>query len=818
MMRKTFLKKGVREIWEHKIQYFFLILVLGLGVAAYSAMYTMLDSRWKTFDIIYEESNFMDLRVEFQYGTVEEISEVEGILSESGLTEDIESMEYRLTFDVFLNITINGETKITKGQIIGYRAFDQSGNARLPDVNRPLFYDDHELEFSSSNSKQCYLENAYGKANDLDKGDEISVIYGNRSVDIEVLQRVNVPEYFMVYREGSFLPSENSFGAMMVPMETAKRIHNGGGNDSEAVNDMVMTLKDGVDLKSFRGSIKDKFSEKGIPVKTISKEENPARMFIKDDLEGDQEIIGSFPIIIFAVSGFGLIMALRKMIRNHRPQIGVFKSLGIPNRTTLIYFGIIGGIIGVSSTLLGWMLSFLLNMMFKSIIKQFMDFAHTVYEPSIIPYLEAGGISILICLLCTLIPAWWALRIKPIDAIQTREGIKKTKMKAFAGKLVKMRWMPVPMKLTLRNMIRKPSRTLTSILGVTLALALFVGYVTMFESAFAIIDESEVNLWEYEVGLDGFQPQNISAQWLTDHDEVREAYPGIILPSVVTNDGEKEDAIFYAIRDVEEVYDLEYQSGGLESGKIVISHYHVDKLGVGLGDMLEMEVPVVNGSGGYNLERIEMEISGIHSNMIGYYAFIDLDTFQNISGLNGMANLIYLDIDPPDQNTELENDIIRTPGVNSVTHRSERENILEQYLDIFIQVVVVISILSMILAAAIVYNLFKINAQEKRRDYATMKTLGTSTPKIGYLIFLEAVFVIIFGLILGGIGGYGLAFWIFENATQMEVINIEITFSWMGYILGSILITGVILLVSMFTIRFINRINIADVIRERAAG
>ncbi|MFO8050736.1 MAG: FtsX-like permease family protein [Thermoplasmatota archaeon] len=818
MMRKTFIKKGFREIWQHKIQYFFLILILGMGVAAYSSMYTMIDSRWKTFDIIYEESRFMDLRAKFQYGRVEGITEVEGILSDGELMDDVEAVEYRLVFDVFLNITRDGKSKITKGQIIGYKAFDGSGDIRLPEVNRPLFYNDTVRDFSFPDSKQCYLENAYGKANGLDNGDDISVIYGDRSVDIDVLQRVNVPEYFMVYREGSFLPSESTFGVLMVPMDTAREIHRKSDEYFDVVNDVVFRLKDDVDLRTFRRSIKDRFSENGIPVKTISKEENPARQFIKDDMKGDEEILGSFPIIIFVVSGFGLIMALRKMIRNHRPQIGVFKSLGIPNRTTLIYFGMIGGIIGVSSTLLGWVLSMLLNIFFKNIISQFMDFAHTVYEPSVLHYLEAGAISILICLLCTLIPAWWALRIKPIDAIQTREGIKKTKIKVLAGRLVRMRWMPVPLKLTLRNMIRKPTRTMTSILGITLALALFVGYVTMFESAFAIIDGSEVNLWDYEAGLDGFQPQNISAHWTAEHDEIIDVYPGVILPSVVTKDGEKQDAIFYAISDTERVYDMEYGSGGLESGKIVVSHYHVDKLGVGVGDRVEMEIPVANVSGGYNLERVEMEISGVHSNMVGYYAFMDLETFYDISGLHGTANLIYIDLVGDERDRELENDIIRTQGVSSISHRSERENLLEQYLDIFIQVVIIISILSMVLAAAIVYNLFKINAQEKRREYATMKTLGTSTLRIGYLIFLEALFVMVLGIVLGGIGGYSLAFWIFENASQMDIINIQISFSWMGYLGGSLMINVVILFVSLFTIRYINRINIADVIRERAAG
>jgi ABC-type antimicrobial peptide transport system permease subunit len=46
----------------------------------------------------------------------------------------------------------------------------------------------------------------------------------------------------------------------------------------------------------------------------------------------------------------------------------------------------------------------------------------------------------------------------------------------------------------------------------------------------------------------------------------------------------------------------------------------------------------------------------------------------------------------------------------------------------------------------------------------------------------------------------------------------ELVFSWSGFVMGAMVLTGVVVMVSILTIRFINKINIADVIRDRSTG
>jgi putative ABC transport system permease protein len=817
-MRKTFIKKGIREIWQHKFKYFSLILVLALGVSMYASLYDMLDSRKISFDAIYDESKFMDVQIKFDYGQTGNKTIVKQVMESPEISGQVSEVEYRLTYDVFLNHSTGDGVKTTKGIIMGHEAFGPDGELREYTVNKPLFYVGDPDEFSSPDSRECYIERKFSRSNDLSGGDKLTVINGPIQLELDILEQVNIPEYFMVVVEGSFMPMEKTLGVLVVPMETAQEIYLGGASNETLVNDIVIKINEPEDLETFREQITREFEGAGIPVKTIGKEENPARNFLKSDLESDEGLMAIFPIIIFIVAGFGLIMALRRMIQTHKSQIGVFKALGVPDRFVLIYFATIGIMIAVLGTVLGWIIAIPLNSAFEGLARDLLDTAIYEYNTSLSNFLVAGAISVIMCLACTIIPAWWALRIKPIDAIQQREGLSKKNVGRLASKVGHQSKMPVPVKLTMRNLFRRPGRTTTTVIGVALALALFLSFIMLLDSIVVVLDTSQTTRWDYEVGMQGFTPTNITDDWDDNFQDIEEITHGILLPTQLYKGSRSKEAIVYALEDVNAAYKMKYEGGGLKNGQIVISFYHADKLGLEVGDTVQMEVPRLDMAAGYSMIKTDLTVSGIHSNHIGYYAFMDLSTFHSVTNLTGMANIVYINMEGGEKSQDLENTIITTPGISSISHRSESENMMGPYLDLIVGAVVMIGLLSVALTAAIVYNLFMINAEEKKRDYATMKTLGTSLKRLGYLIFLEAAFITVLGIALGTIGGYFMAIGMIMGAPELEILNFEIVFSWWGFISGSLIIGLVVACVSLLTIRYIHRIHIANVIRERSTG
>jgi putative ABC transport system permease protein len=817
-MKKTFIKKGLREIWAHKVQYFLLALVIGLGVAAYSSFNDFARYRKDGLDQIFEESNFMDLQVTMNYGSTLNSTTIEEIMQENGHASSIESWEMRLVYEVFIEHEHENELKVTRGQVMGQFVSEGSSPDELT-VNTPLFYVDDPENYDGDGINQCYIERKFSEFYGFKSGSNININRGNASKDLTVKEQVAVPEYFFVIREGDFAPSERSYGIMLVTIETAMDLYSGDDWNETVVNEVVLRVDDDTDLEALESELQNSFESRGVAVKFTEKEENPSRYFLISDYENDKNSQAVMPVIIFAVSAFGLVMALRRMIRSHRPQIGIFKALGMKNRTIMIYFSIIAVFIAVVGTILGYLLSIPLNMSFQNLGEQLLDFPVDQYNVTYIYYFYGALISIGLCLSCTLIPALLAVRVKPIDVIQGKEGVSKKQVGRLGGVLGRTRWLPVSLKLTIRNQLRKPFKSLSTIIGVAMSLSLFLGFMMVMESALDALDSTSEGMdWDYEISMEGFQPDIVSESWEGEFEDIRTKENGIMLPTTIEPDDSEYEALIYSIGDLENMFDIELERGSLRDGMVVISWYHADKMGLKPGDRIEMELPILDPAVGFKMDSRSVTICGVHSNHLGSVAFMDLDSLQKYTGLDGMINTVYLQTTDGDKIRTMENELITKDGVSSVSHITDREGLIDQYLDIFIGVVAVMAIISVILAGAIIYTMFRISAREQERDYATMKTLGTTLAKIRKLIFQEGAYITVLGIGLGILGAYGMAYYMLNQSAEWESFGMTTQFSWAGFVSGSLLIIFTVVLVSFLTMRYIAKINIANVIRERAAG
>lgn len=817
-MRTTLLKKGQRELWAHKTQYAFLILILGMGIAMFNSMYDFTNSRVATTYAAFDDSLFFDLEVTLEFGQTIDVDQAEHLVENSVIGDDITGIETRLLVDVYINQTQGSKQVFTKGVMIGYDYFRDGNVPRDIEVNKPLFFDPPVELFSKPDTDQCYLEVNFANYYDITSEDTFSVVKGNNDREFTMIERINVPDYFMVITEGSLFPSPESLGVLVVPLETAQIYEGVDAFNGSHINNILIRVSDTVDFEDATQELEAVFDAASIPVTVIDKEEDAIRKQIISDMEGDQQLIGIFPVIIFIVSGFGLAIALRRMIQSHRPQIGVFKAIGVPDRVILLYFLTIGMIIAVLGIIIGYVFSIPINNAFLGFVEMLMPLASTVYVRSEIYYVLSGIIAVVLCVLVTLVPAWFAVQVKPVEVIQGREGMKKKKYKKTR---FKQGWLtmglPTPFRLVARDFARKPIRPLTTILGVALSLALFLSMVVLLDSMLIFFDESqEVNAWDYEISLSGFNPTTEIDQWFDEYDQITQVYPGIRIPVNLSSNSVTSDALLYGVTDLSEVFNLGFDSFGEEG--VYLSQYLLDEHELSIGELVDTRMIKLDEHGEFTQYSTALPILGVHQNPIGLFVYSDLQQLQKITRLSGVANVVYLQTDGERFSQDVLNDISRQPGVTSVTHVAAQKEMLVEMLDLIVSMVSFIMFISIVLAIAIVYNLFIVGASEKKREYATMKTLGTSLQRISYLIYIEAVVTIIGGVVLGGIGGFYMAVGMMAQTDVLEGFNFTMVFSWNGFILGSIMVVGVVIFVSLLTIRYINNIIIADVIRDRSTG
>ncbi len=816
-MRKTLLRKGFRELWAHKVKYIMFIIILAMGISMFNTMFSFMETRELTVDAIYSESHFMDYHIQLQYGTLLNKTTAQEILKNSGVRDVMNNVEYRLTGDIFINHTILGEHKLTKGKIIGYEYFFSTGQQRSIMVNNPLFFSEKPYSFISDDEHNCYLEVNFAQTYDFNDEDILTCSNNGNSYDLTIKELINVPDFFMVLTEDMFFPDPNNLGVIITPIHTAQDILLGENYNELHINDIVLTINSDFQTEDVSDVLTDAFNSAQIPIRIVEKEDNPARYQIVEDIEGDKKLIGLFPLIIFLVSAIGLFISLRRMVQSHRPQIGIFKALGVTNSTVFLYFLIIGLFIAIASIFIGYLLTFPLNMVFNNIMSQMMIFAIYEYAPITPYFITSAIITILLCISCTLLPSYKAVREKPVDVIQKQEGVGKTKKQKKKNTIVLTKNLPIPLKIVIRDIQRKPFRMFSTVFGVALALAFFLSIVILADSMLIFLDDSkEANDWDYEVGISGFTQSHTKDQWLQYQDYIKEVDYALRLPINISANNNEEEVLIIGVSDLSETFDVGIDF--VETQGIYISQYIVDTLGLRENEWAEITIPIISESGDISSKTITVELLGMHNNPMGLYVYADIDFIYKITDMLDYANVFYIDTINGTIPLEIQNEIATTPSVSSVTYIEDQEKFLDEMFDLLLGMIFLMVIISALLMLAIIYNISMITASEKSRDYATMKTLGTSLKRISYLIFYEQLFTLIFGVIGGSILGYYMAVGMLKGTDLLEGFSFDVILSIQWFLVGVIMVSSVIFLVSIFTIRYISRIVIADIIRERTTG
>lgn len=136
-----------------------------------------------------------------------------------------------------------------------------------------------------------------------------------------------------------------------------------------------------------------------------------------------QKVVLSLVIatIIF-VAAFNVIATLILIVIEKKREIAILKAMGAPDRTILGIFLVQGSIIGVVGTAIGLVIGgalvFALDRLQYPLDPKvyLIDHLPVVISPS--EFVITSAVALLICVVATLVPSWWAARMLPADGVR----------------------------------------------------------------------------------------------------------------------------------------------------------------------------------------------------------------------------------------------------------------------------------------------------------------------------------------------------------------------------------------------------------------
>ena len=206
-------------------------------------------------------------------------------------------------------------------------------------------------------------------------------------------------------------------------------------------------------------------------LRTRSSFDHPNRVYV-DALVGVLVLLGLFTVFL---SGFLITNTLQALMKQQTQQIGIMKSLGARRRQIIaLYLGLIL-IFGILAALISIPLS--AQVAYAQVESLAGEVNFVFRGPRLVPWTIGLqiGLAILAPLLAALIPILQGSRISVQQALSGVSQNMPTGMGRISQRLARLRSVPRPLLISIRNTFRQKWRMLLTLITLSLGGAMFIG-------------------------------------------------------------------------------------------------------------------------------------------------------------------------------------------------------------------------------------------------------------------------------------------------------------------------------------------------------
>jgi putative ABC transport system permease protein len=709
---KAINRKLLRDLWHLRGQLLAIVLVIVSGVSTLIMSLTTLDSLRSTQSSFYAESRFGDVFVSLKRAPEslrERLLEVPGV----------ERVETRVVASVVLSI--DGFSDPVTGHLVSIP------DGREPLVNRLYLTAGRYPE--PGRDDEVVASQPFAEAHGFRPGDTLQATINGRRRTLTIVGTALSAEFLYQIRPGSFIPDFERFGILWMP-----RIPLASAYDmEEAFNDAVLTLARGAS----EGEVIDRLDRLLEPyggLGAIGREDQLSHRFLSEEFRQLGSMAFLFPTIFLSVAAFLLNVVVSRLIGTQREEIAALKAFGYADLAVGWHYAkliLLIAFAGVAGGLLGgiWLGKGLggLYMGFYSF-----PYLNFVLRPGVVA--TAVLVSVGAALAGTTHAVRRAARLPPAEAIRPEPPARYRE--ALVERLGAGRFLSQPSRMILRNLERRPFKSLLSLVGIAFAGSILM--VGSFQSdSFDFIVRVQFGFSEREdLGVTLVEPASRRALEELQSLEGVESVEGLRSVPVrlrfenrsyrTSITGLAPGATLHRTLDA----DLEPLSLPPE-GVVLSDHLGREILGARPGDTVTVEV--LEGK----RPVLRLPVAALVSQFIGVAAYMDEEALGHLLGEGGAVSGAYLAVDSRFREAvyrELE-EMPRVAG--TVVQQRAMDSFYETMAETVLVFTFINTVLAATIAFGVVYNSARIALSERSRELASLRVLGFTRGEISYILLGE---------------------------------------------------------------------------------
>ncbi|RHX85316.1 ABC transporter permease [Leptospira stimsonii] len=779
-MVKILDRKVFREMKSLKAQGITIAMVVAAGIAVFVASRSAYDSLFSAREKFYSSSYFAQ-------GFVSLKRAPESILQNLIDVPGIGTIRSRIVQEAVLDIP--NETLPTSGRFVSL-----SQGINVPHLRSGRL---------PKGDNEVLLSEAFAIANKLSPGNRIvGILQGEKKI-LTVSGIALSPEYVYIFRGTNPLPDDKHFGILWMDR---KGMENAFGMVG-AFNDAVFTFAPGAQKTSVLKRI-DQILEPYGGYGAYDRDKLPSHSFLRDEFKQLKTMAYSLPMIFLGVAAFLLHIVSTRIISKEREQIATLKALGYSNiEIALHYLKIISVISGLGS-ILGVLVGIWLGDAMRNLYSDYYRFPHLVFIFN--PSLGLFGIliGILAGALGTTYSIFGILKLDPAQAMRAPVpmSFRKNWIETYTKSL------STQTRMILRNLTRRPARTLIAILGISTSVMIMILGMFSRDAVNAMI----------EIQFDLLQRESITVSFLgpvskTAVDDLQKD------PAVLSAEGYRmipirirvghlsKEMALQGIPDKAELRRLVGKKRNIltpPSSGIFLNSGVAEKMKIRTGSQIQMEI--LEG----NRKKIAVRVDGLVEELLGQGAYMDLNSVNQLLGEGESVNLIALRTDAKEESALLS----RLKDVPKISGVSTRAGSLKVFTDTMsrstLATTVILFIFASVISIGVVYNTAMISLSERIFELGSLRILGFTREEVFKIIAGELGVEIIASLPIGCVLGYSLAY-LLMTTVETEGFKIPLIISYRTYAVAILMTLGTSILSYFILYSKIKTMDLLSILKIR---
>lgn len=533
---------------------------------------------------------------------------------------------------------------------------------------------------------------------------------------------------------------------------------------------------------------------------------------------GITKVSNLFPVVLYLVAALVTVTTMTRFVQEERNNAGILKALGYNDADVIKKFVLYGLISGGLGTILGTLLgTYALPYILCTSLLANMTIPPVKYYFSF----KILGLSVLFAILCSVLPAVYIsvkeLRETAAQLLLPKPPTKGSKI--FMERITPL-WsrMTFTQKVTARNIFRYKQRMFMTIFGVAGSVALLFAGLGISSSINGIQTKQYGPIIQYDavVAKKDFvtEKEQQKIDRLLKSDDIT-GYIPVHFENITKNikgiDDEQTITMLVTHTDTFSPYiNLEHKNSEdmlkITNDGIVISQKLADLMNVNAGDTITLKV--VNQDRKYNIAQITKMYAG-------HFIFMSDDYYRKSVGEKVDDNSYFIALRDKSK-TNVEKVTAKFMASNGIKAVSQNTNIIiqvETMTNSLTKVMTVLTIMSLLLAIVILYNLTNINVAERIRELSTIKVLGFFNNEVTMYIYRETICLSIIGIIAGIFGGKILHKVILDKVAPAEIFfnpNIEV---WV-YILPIILVIVILYALGVIVNHKLKKVDMLEALKS----